>query len=100
MYEKELMMAIIISSTALVGLGGVVIGQIMQSNLSYKAMNRFKAILLPTFALAILAIICAINWFSSPSPIERLVTVIVFAAQISMFSGAVIAFWLSAKELQ
>jgi hypothetical protein len=100
MYEKELMMAIIISSTTLVGLEGVVIGQIMQSNLSYKIMNRYKAILISVFVLAIITIICAIGWFILPIPTRKLIAIIVFGIQISMFSGAVTAFWLSAKELQ
>jgi len=100
MYEKELMMAIIISSTTLVGLEGVVIGQIMQSNLSYKIMNRYKAVLLPIFVLAVIAIIFAISWFISPIPTTKLVAVRIFAIQISMFSGAVAAFWIRARELR
>lgn len=100
MYESEFTMAIIIASTALLGLTGVVIGQVMQSNLSNRAINRLKAALLPTFALGIFTVVYAINWLSSPSSVERLVAIITFTFQICLFSAAAIAFWFSARELQ
>lgn len=94
MYDKELMMAILTAATALAGLSGVVIGQIAQSSLSTKVRFRLKLVLVFTFLLAILAVASAINWFSSPEHIDKLVAVSSFGAQLIVFSGAVAVFWL------
>lgn len=94
MYEKELMMAILTAATALAGLSGVVIGQIVQSKLPAKVRYRLKLPLIFTFLLAILAVSAAIDWLSSPEDADKLAAIIFFGAQLTVFSGVVTAFWV------
>jgi hypothetical protein len=94
MYEKELMMAILTASTALAGLTGVVIGQIVQSGLATKIKFWLKVPLIFSFLLALLAVMYAISWLISPSDLDRLVSLHCFAGQLSLFSGVSATFWL------
>lgn len=92
-YDKELMMAILTASTALAGLAGVVIGQIMQSELEVRKKLWLKTFFVITFILAGLAIFFAIGWLSSPEGWEKQLVLIVFGAQFVSFFAMTIAFW-------
>jgi len=89
-------MTITASATALLGLTAVVIGQIAQSGLHKRGQKWLKITLSSTFLLGILAIIFAIDWFFDPEAGESIVALIFFSAQLSVFSGTVVAFWLKA----
>jgi len=78
MYDKELMMVIITASATLAGLQGVVIGQITQSKIKTQAKNWLKVALIFTFLFALLAVIVAINWLSSPAAEHKLVALFAF----------------------
>lgn len=98
MYEKELMMAILTSSTALAGLSAIVVGQVTQSRASKKVKNWFKILLTLTLLLAVLAITCTFSWFSSPSAGERLAATLCFTGQLGLFLLMVGGFWIETTE--
>lgn len=85
MYEKELMMAILTSSTALAGLAAVVVGQVLQTKISNKLKSWFKVMLSLTLLLAIFAVLYSFVWFMSPEPSERIVASLCFGAELIVF---------------
>jgi len=95
MYDKELMMAVLTASTALAGLTGVVIGQIVQSGLVNRMKFWLRIPLIFSFLLAILAVTYAIAWFTSPSDLDKVVSLLLFAGQLVLFSAVSATFWLS-----
>jgi len=98
MYEKELMMAILTSSTALAGLSAVVVGQVIQTRIAKKVKNWFRILLTLTLLVAILAITYTFAWFSSPTAGERLAATLCFTGQIGLFLIMVGGFWMETTE--
>jgi len=98
MYEKELMMAILTSSTALAGLSAVVVSQVIQSRATKKIKNWFKILLTLTLLLVVLAVTYIFGWFSSPSPAEKLFAILSFTGQIGVFIAMVGGFWVWTTE--
>ena len=80
----------------LTGLTGVVIGQIGQSSLRGRVKTGLTIALTSTFALAILAVGFAIDWFPDPIEINRTIAIVFFTGQLLLFSLAVPGFWLRA----
>ena len=95
MYEKELMMAIVGSATALAGLQGVVIGQITQNmNVSAKFKRALKILLVGTFLFAIISVVSAMDWLLSPEIVDKWIAIITFSLQLTLFSVIVSAYWI------
>lgn len=96
MYEKELMMAIVTASPALVGLTGVIIGQIAQSERLGISRRSWliKVPLLLSFVFGLAAVGFAIDWLVSPEYVDRVVAVLLFSARLFLVAVATVAFWL------
>jgi hypothetical protein len=97
MYDKELMMAIVGSSTTLAGLSAVVIGQVVQSRIYQRTKLHFRLAFSATFVLAIMAVISAMDWLVSPERVDKWLAFGFFIAQLILFT-VVIIFWFWEKE--
>lgn len=96
MHETELMMAIIMASTALVGLTGVIICQIIDKPVK-RWLKTIKTVFIFSFLFGILAVVQAIGWLASESYGERVQATIFFAMQIIIVSGASSVYWMSER---
>ncbi len=85
MYEKELMLAIFTSSTALAGLAAIVAGQVLQRNKSKRVKRWFKIMLSLTLLLAVFAVINSFLWLLSPTTSERVLATACFGAELFVF---------------
>ena len=92
-YAKELMMAIIVASTALIGLTSVVIGQIVSSQNPEDQKVRAKKTLGWAYAGGIFTIGCSIAWFMDPN--VHLIRLAVGFFMFQIFgAGFIHAFWV------
>ena len=107
MYNEQLMMALLIASTALAGLKGVFLGQIAKNlqlvnfdkNLpleNVKMLNRtlsYIYILLVSFLFSLVVIITTILWFNFGYNACEEIAYISFLIQIALFAAVFIMFW-------
>jgi len=96
MHETELMMAIIMASSALVGLTGVIVCQITDKPIK-RWLKIIKGIFVFSFLFGILAIALAIDWLVLESSWARVYAHIAFGIQVIMVSVASIVYWLSSE---
>ncbi len=99
MVYKELMMGVLIASTAFCGLTGVVIGQIKESNLGIFRKKPMRLFLLASFVLGVVTVVFTITWFSAPfqSTSWHSPTVLcpwLLFVQIILFITIIVDFWL------
>lgn len=92
-YDSQLMMAIIAASAALLGLTGVIMGQIMQSSLNVRRKKVFATGFLLVLGFSSLAIVISIFWFYSPEGWEKTFAVSIFGGLIIGFLFLVSAYW-------
>jgi hypothetical protein len=92
---NDLMMAVVIASTALLGLTGIIIGQILDRRKLDIKMTRKKNrnILVVSFALGILASLFGVIWFLVPVDLWRIIAVIAFMFQILCVFPTALAVW-------
>ena len=103
--QSELMMAVIVASTAFAGLTGVTIGQItspLSSRLTNMARKRLRQPLEHSFYLGLAAILLAILWFlplcvGTAEGVIKLtisgLSVVALVAQLIVFWRGVQKFW-------
>ena len=91
MYDSELMMAIIVASTAFAGLTVVVIGQVIRltavSETTDAKLKQIKHYLTWSFLTGTIVVLLAICWFIFNSPSSNLIilkyiTIIAFLGQV------------------
>lgn len=99
MYENELMMGVIVASTAFCGLTGVVIGQVKEAKMSCFMIKPLKIVLSISFLCGVLAVLLAIIWFPSGlsstewhSP--TILSPWLLFMQIIFFMATIVDFWL------
>lgn len=97
MHQVELMMALLIASTALAGLTAVFMGQVAQASREKRERARRVDIitLLVSFAMFLGVIVCSINWFNSGNPWYAIGTTCFFPLQIVAFTLVFVTFWLN-----
>ena len=99
-YLGDLMMGVLVASTAFCGLTGVVIGQIKESNMIAFSRKQMKLILSVSFVLGVGAVLLAILWFLTPvQTTSRLSPLVVcpwfLFVQVILFVAVVVDFWFS-----
>jgi len=94
MHDVELMMSIIIASTALTGLAGVSMGQIPNSNLTASDKLWSRWAIVGTFGLSAVAVLSAMLWFSRESSCYHDVSFLCFLFQLLLFGSVVSILWL------
>lgn len=97
MHEVELMMAVIVASTALAGLAGVVMGQIKEGRRGTRFVKCCRVSIILSFLLSILAVLFAINWFDTENSFSFNTATWCFGIQLIVFSIVASAFWLEDK---
>lgn len=96
---NDFMMAVIVASTALVGLQAVVVGQIASTIMKPKIKGAFIFTLMSSFIVALFAIGSAIFWFIIPSGGAQAAAAGSFGAQLLISGGAIYSFWLSQLQI-
>ena len=94
MHDAELMMAVIVASTALTGLAGVVMGQITKSELTRNDIRWSRWVIVFSFLLSVLAVLSAMVWFRTESLYCSNFALGCFGGQLALFSSVASAFWL------
>ena len=91
--QTELMMAVIVASTAFAALTGVVIGQVIESKTTIKRKER-KELLISSCGLGVLATALAISWFIfSHNTFVGSLAISSFLVQIILFWWTAFIFW-------
>jgi hypothetical protein len=94
MYNVELMMAIIVASTALVGLTGIIVGQIRgRRKLSIKWRRKIRNNLIASFGLGMAASLFGVLWLLVPVEPWRSIAVFAFIFQVLCVVPTALAFW-------
>jgi hypothetical protein len=93
MYETELMMALVIASTALMGLVGVLVGQFALRADTAPMRGWLKAFLIASLLLGLFTTAMATFWFATPGILGRNGALVSFQLQIITFLGAVGFLW-------
>jgi len=84
-YAKELMMVVLVASTAFTALTGVVIGQVMASGTKTKREKR-KQLLVKSCALGIAVVLVVIIWFLYfPTRLVAIIAALLFLIQMLLF---------------
>ncbi len=91
-YPVELMMAVVVASTAFAALTGVVIGQVIESKAKIKKKER-KQLLIISCGLGVLATALVISWFVSHNNWVGTLAVIIFLVQMILFWVTALTFW-------
>ena len=99
-YLGDLMMGVLIASTAFCGLTGVVIGQIRERESEIARRKAMVGFLSASFFFGVIAILFTIMWFSAPSTEISWLSPTVISpwalfAQIVLFVSVIVDFWLS-----
>ncbi|UCH51152.1 MAG: hypothetical protein JSV54_09215 [Chloroflexota bacterium] len=97
-YLGDLMMGVLVASTAFCGLTGILIGQIKVGRLV--TVRGAVGGITASFVLGIIAILAAILWFSAPMTDISLLSTRVIAPwslflQILLFTGVVVDLWFT-----
>jgi uncharacterized membrane protein YobD (UPF0266 family) len=98
LYISNVMMAVIIASTALVGLTGVLIGQVMQPTFPKNTRLRFRSGFAASLFIGILAVLLALLWFLNAHicgecELIALLSVLALLGQIALFIRVAFEFW-------
>ena len=94
MYNAELMMAVIVASTALVGLTGIIIGQIRdRKKLDIKMRKKIRNNLVASFGLGMVALLFGVIWFLVPVDPWRIIAVLAFIFQVPCVFLTALASW-------
>lgn len=93
-HSTELMMAIVVASTALVGFQAVVISQIVQSRMRLRTRRTCIYALVMSFVVALVAISSAILWFMNGRSNLLDAAAGSFMAQLTIAGFATYVFWL------
>ena len=97
-FQNELMMAVIVASTALAGLAGVVVAQIRQSTMKHTFRRGLVWAIVVSFFIALVAVLMAIAWFTEGDEIMLTVALYCFVAQWLVFGTVACAFWIGVPE--
>ncbi len=93
-HYPELMMSVVAGASAIMGLTGVVIGQVTRSNIAKIGKGFFGGALIVSVVLGILAVTNAISWLTLESDMARASAVLYFSGQLIMFSVSVFGYWI------
>lgn len=97
MHDLETMMAIIVASTTLTGLAGVVIGQIKNSGLSPSAEIFSRYTIVVCFFLSVMAVLSAISWLCNELHYLFLLSLYGFEGQLFIFTIVTSLVWVFKK---
>jgi hypothetical protein len=93
-HYPELMMSIVAGASAIMGLTGVVIGQVIRSDIPKIGKGFYGGALIVSVVLGILAVTSAIGWLTSESDMSRVNAVLYFSGQLITFSASVFGYWI------
>jgi len=94
-YPNDCMMATIVASTTLIGLTGVVIGQVRTSDLPITKRGLYSRLLsFLSIALGLFAILAGLIWFTDTIAVIFSIAAFLFAAQLVSFWLITFWFWV------
>jgi hypothetical protein len=101
-YTNDLMMAIVVTTTALIAMTAVILGQVAQSKLEVSGKRSVSRILWVTIFCGVIALWLSISWFMFPNDILLFIIfpIILFLSELGLLIGASIAFWNISLELE